>query len=196
MIRSPSPGGTGPPGEPSDEELIEGVRVGDPDAFDALVQRHMDRAYRIAYRLLGHREDAEDLVQDSFLAVLEKVGTFRSGSTFSPWFNRIVVNRALNVRESRRIRQTDQIPDSTAAAGRSPAQDAEQAELRERIEAALDELPERQRAIVTLFELEGFSGAEIAEMLNIAAGTVRWHLHEARRALREALAPLGKKEDR
>nr|MBA2668937.1 RNA polymerase sigma factor [Gemmatimonadota bacterium] len=118
------------------------------------------------------------------------------GLRFAPWFNRIVVNRALNVRESRKIRQTDQIPVSTAAEGRSPAQLTEEAELRERIEAALGDLPERQRAIVTLFELEGFSGAEIAEILNIAAGTVRWHLHEARRALREALAPLGKKEDR
>ncbi|CAN5798607.1 RNA polymerase sigma factor [soil metagenome] len=196
MIRSPSPAGAVPAGEPSDEELVERVRVGDPDAFDTLVRRHLDRAYRIAFRLLGHREDAEDLVQESFLAVLEKVGTFRTGLRFAPWFNRIVVNRALNVRESRKIRQTDQIPVSTAAEGRSPAQLTEEAELRERIEAALGDLPERQRAIVTLFELEGFSGAEIAEILNIAAGTVRWHLHEARRALREALAPLGKKEDR
>jgi RNA polymerase sigma-70 factor (ECF subfamily) len=156
----------------------------------------MDRAYRIAFRILGHREDAEDLVQESFLAVLEKVGTFRTGLRFTPWFNRIVVHRALNVRESRKIRQTDQIPDSTAAEGRSPPQLTEQAELRERIDAALGVLPERQRAIVTLFELEGFTGVEIAEMMNIAAGTVRWHLHEARRALREALAPLEKKEDR
>jgi RNA polymerase sigma-70 factor, ECF subfamily len=196
MIRSASSAGTGPAGEPADEELVERVRGGDPDAFDMLVDRHMERAFRIAFRLLGNREDAEDLVQESFVAVLEKVETFRAGHAFTPWFHRIVVNRGLNARESRAIRQMDQIPDTVAAGGNSPAHRAEQSELRERVHEAIATLPERQRTIVELFELEGYSGAEIAEMLDISAGTVRWHLHEARRALREALAPLERKEER
>jgi RNA polymerase sigma-70 factor, ECF subfamily len=187
--------GSAPAGEPTDEELVERVRVGDPDAFDTLVTRHLGRAFRIAHRLMGNREDAEDLVQESFLAVLEKIATFQAGKRFTPWFHRIVVNRGINARESRAVRRTDEIPESFAAAGPSPARLAETAELRDQLAAALESLPERQRAIVQLFELEGYSGAEIAEMLEISAGTVRWHLHEARRALREALAPLQRKEE-
>jgi RNA polymerase sigma-70 factor, ECF subfamily len=194
MIRPPSPAGNAPAGEPTDEELVERVRVGDQDAFSALVARHMERAFRIAFRLMGHREDAEDLVQESFLAVLEKIDTFESGRPFTPWFNRIVVNRGLNAREARSVRRMEQIPESAAAEGNSPALHAERVDLRERIDAAIAALPDRQRAIVQLFELEGFTGAEIAEMLGISAGTVRWHLHEAKRTLREALAPLERKE--
>jgi RNA polymerase sigma-70 factor, ECF subfamily len=196
MMRPRLPAGTAPAAEPADEELVERVRVGDPDAFGVLVERHMDRAFRIGYRLLGHREDAEDLVQDAFLTVLEKIDTFQTGRRFAPWFHRIVVNRGLNAREARSIRRVEQIPETVASHGSSPARHAEQVDLRERIDAAIADLPERQRTIVELFELDGFTGAEIAEMLDISAGTVRWHLHEARRALRESLAPLERKEER
>lgn len=175
---------------------MERVRVGDPDAFDLLVTRHLERAYRIAFRLLGHHEDAEDLVQESFLAVLEKIDTFQEGRAFTPWFHRIVVNRGINARQSRSIRRTDAIPESTAGAGILPDREAELGEVRERVEEALRTLPERQRVVTQLFELEGYSGAEIAEMLEISPGTVRWHLHEARRALREVLEPLERKEER
>jgi RNA polymerase sigma-70 factor, ECF subfamily len=187
-------GGSPPAGEPADAELIERVRIGDAEAFDGLVARHMGRAYRLAFRLLGHREDAEDLVQDAFLNVLEKIDTFQAGREFAPWFNRILVNRGLNTRKARAIRQTDPIPESTVSTALSPSREAEQAEVNARVREAVAALPERQRIIVQLFELEGFSGVEIAEMLDISAGTVRWHLHEARRTLREALAPLERKD--
>jgi len=196
MVRPPLPAGGAPAGELPDEELVERVRAGDPDAFDALVRRHMERAFRIAWRLLGHREDAEDLVQESFLAVLEKIHTFQRGRAFTPWFHRIVVNRGINARESRAVRRTEAVPESVAAAGPSPVRHVEQVEARDRVAEALRVLPDRQRTIVQLFELEGYSGAEIGEMLDISAGTVRWHLHEARRALREMLAPLERKDER
>jgi RNA polymerase sigma-70 factor, ECF subfamily len=196
MIPAPSPVGAEPTGEPSDEDLVERVRRGDAAAYDALVSRHLERAFRLAFRVLGNREDAEDLVQDAFLTVLEKIGSFERGRPFLPWFNRIIVNKGLNARESRSLRQTENIPESIATSYQSPARYAEQAEVRDRVMAAIAGLPERQQAIVGLFELEGFSGVEIAEMLEISPGTVRWHLHEARRALRAALAPLERKEDR
>jgi RNA polymerase sigma-70 factor, ECF subfamily len=196
MMRSPAPVGDDSSGNPADEELIERVRVGDPDAFDTLVRRHLEKAYRIAYRLLGHREDAEDLVQDSFMAVLEKIETFQTGRQFAPWFHRIVVNRGINFRGPRAVRRMEQIPESIAAEGISPLRHAEQSELRTHVGAAIEKLPDRQRMIIELFELEGFSGAEIAQMLDISAGTVRWHLHEARRTLRDTLAPLERKEER
>jgi RNA polymerase sigma-70 factor, ECF subfamily len=195
MSSSPLPSGGSPPeGGPADAELVERLRAGDSEAFGTLVQRHMRRAFAIAYRLLGHREDAEDLVQDAFMTVLEKIDTFEAGREFAPWFNRIVVNRGLNARKARSIRRTELIPESTQANSPSPSGLAERSELREQIHAALEKLPERQRVIVKLFELEGFSGAEIANMLEISPGTVRWHLHEARRALRATLEPLERNE--
>jgi RNA polymerase sigma-70 factor, ECF subfamily len=180
--------------EDDEHGLVERVRRGDPGAFDALVSRYMRRAFAVAYRLLGNREDAEDLVQETFMAVLRKIDSFERGRAFSPWFFRILVNRGLNARKSRALRTTDELPEHAAAAGASPERSAERAELRGRLRAALDGLPERQRVIVELFELEGFSGPEIAEILEISDGTVRWHLHEARKTLRQALAAYERKD--
>ena len=182
------------PAADDEPALVERVRRGDPAAFDALVGRYMRRAFAVAYRLLGNREDAEDLVQDAFVAVLQKIDTFERGRGFSPWFFRILVNRGLNARKARALRTTDEIPAAVAAAGFSPERQAEQTELRDRLRGALATLPERQRVIVELFELEGFGSTEIAEILEIADGTVRWHLHEARKALRQALAAYEKKD--
>ena len=174
---------------PDEPDLVRRVRRGDCDAFDLLVTRYLRRAFSLAYRLLSHREDAEDLVQEAFMTALQRIDSFEEGRPFGPWFFRILVNRGLNARKRRALRATDVIPDGTATALCSPDRDAERGELRDRLRAAMERLPERQRVIVQLFELEGFAGAEIAEILDIAEGTVRWHLHEARRALRADLAP-------
>ena len=179
-----------PPAAPDDEPaLAERVRAGDAAAFETLVGRYMRRAFAVAYRLLGQKEDAEDLVQEAFMAVLQRIGTFEPGRPFAPWFFRILVNRGLNARKARSLRAVDEIPDGTAARGPTPEREAERTELRERLRRAMDALPERQRVIVELFELEGFAGPEIAEILEISDGTVRWHLHEARKTLKKALAP-------
>jgi RNA polymerase sigma-70 factor (ECF subfamily) len=180
--------------EDDEPALVERVRRGEPAAFDALVSRYMRRAFAVSYRLLGNREDAEDLVQETFLTVLRKIDGFERGRAFSPWFFRVLVNRGLNARKSRALRTTDALPEDAASAGVSPERAAERAELRGRLRAAMDGLPERQRVIVELFELEGFAGAEIAEILEISDGTVRWHLHEARKTLRQALAAYERKD--
>jgi RNA polymerase sigma-70 factor, ECF subfamily len=180
--------------EDDEPALVERVRRGEPAAFDTLVSRYMRRAFAVSYRLLGNREDAEDLVQETFLTVLRKIDSFERGRAFSPWFFRVLVNRGLNARKARALRTTDELPDDAAAAGASPERAAERAELRGRLRAAMDGLPERQRVIVELFELEGFAGAEIAEILEISDGTVRWHLHEARKTLRQALAAYERKD--
>lgn len=180
--------------EDDEAGLVERVRRGDPGAFDALVSRYMRRAFAVAYRLLGNREDAEDLVQETFMAVLRKIDSFERGRAFAPWFFRILVNRGLNARKSRALRTADELPEHAASGGASPERAAERAELRGRLRAAMDGLPERQRVIVELFELEGFAGPEIAEILEISDGTVRWHLHEARKTLRQALAAYERKD--
>jgi len=175
---------------PDDEPgLAERVRAGDAAAFETLVTRYSRRAFSVAYRLMGQKEDAEDLVQDAFLAVLQRIDTFQAGRPFGPWFFRVLVNRGLNARKSRSLRAVDEIPETAAHHGPSPERDAERTELRDRLRRAMDTLPERQRTIVELFELEGFGGPEIAEILEISDGTVRWHLHEARKTLKKALAP-------
>jgi RNA polymerase sigma-70 factor (ECF subfamily) len=179
-----------PSAAPDDEaELVERVRRGDGGAFDTLVTRYMRRAFSVAFRVLGQREDAEDLVQDTFMVVLQRIDTFEPGRAFAPWFFRILVNRGLNARKARALRAVDEIPETASSSGPSPEREAERAELRDRLRAALAGLPERQRLVVELFELEGFAGPEIAEIMEISDGTVRWHLHEARKALRKTLAP-------
>ncbi len=172
---------------PTDGALVERVRHGDGRAFDALVRRHDRRAFTLAYRLLGHREDAEDVVQESFLAALEALDRFDVTRPFGPWLYRIVVNRSLNARKSRARRSTELLPEDAPATTQSPDRAAQVAETRRRVLDALGKLPERQRVVMTMIELEGFSGPEVAEVLGIPEGTVRWHLHSARNALRAAL---------
>ena len=176
-----------------DALLIERVRRGDSEAFGELVQRHSRRAFSIAYRLLQQREDAEDAVQDAFIRALEHMHTLERGRPFRPWFHRIVVNHALNFRRSRSIRTTEAIPVDTRALGALPDRDAERAALRDRLTIALEQLPEKQRTIVQLADLEEFTSGEIAAIMDMPDGTVRWHLHQARRTLRQALGML--KED-
>lgn len=170
--------------------LVERVLDGDAEAYGELVSRHMRRAFSIAYRILEHREDAEDVVQDSFLRALERLDTLHRGRPFGPWFHRIVVNQSLNYRRKRVVRATQPLAEDMVAAGLNPEQQTTRAALHERLRNALDTLPERQRMIVQLAELEGMTSAQIAEVLDVAPGTVRWHLHQARDALRVVLAPL------
>jgi RNA polymerase sigma-70 factor, ECF subfamily len=182
-----------PPGIPDARETdaIRRVQEGDTAAFELLVRRYMRPAFAVAYRVVGHREDAEDVVQEAFLAALVHIGTFDTARRFGPWLYRIVVTRGLNFRKARSRRTTEALDDAGVASGEpGPAVAAERAGLSVAIAAALQRLPERQRMVVQLFELDGFSGTEIAAMLGLSPGTVRWHLHEARQALRGMLAHL------
>jgi RNA polymerase sigma-70 factor (ECF subfamily) len=173
----------------SEADLISAARRGDRDAFDALVRRHLRRAFVVAYRVLGQQQDAEDAVQDAFLAALTRIDTFESGRPFAPWLFRIVANRSINLRKARLVRHSEPIPDTARSPEISPFEAAERSERRADLERALARLPEQQRWIVELFELDGFTGPEISEMLDLAEGTVRWHLHQARQALRAVLDP-------
>jgi RNA polymerase sigma-70 factor, ECF subfamily len=178
----------------TDTQLAQRVQDGDAAAFDTLVKRHMQRAFSVAMRLLDQREDAEDLMQDAFIAALEKIDSFDSDREFAPWFYRILVNRCLNARKSRSRRSTVEISDDAASGMASPLMETERSELRSHLKEALKLLPERQRTIVNLFDVEGFSSPEVAEILGISDGTVRWHLHQARRVLRQALGPFARRQ--
>jgi RNA polymerase sigma-70 factor, ECF subfamily len=173
-----------------DTLLVERVLHGDAEAYGDLVARHMRRAFSVAYRILEHREDAEDVVQDAFIRALERLDTLDRGRPFRAWYYRIVVNQALNFRRSRTRRATESIPGDARSTTPSPELDADRAGLRERLHRALQQLTEKQRTIVQLADLEEFTSAEIAHILGMPDGTVRWHLHQARRALRQMLGPL------
>jgi len=177
------------PPDPVEAAAIVRVQQGETEQFELLVRRYMRGAFAVAFRLLGHREDAEDVVQEALLAALANIRTFDTTRRFGPWLYRIVVTRGLNFRKSRARRQTESLDrDQFASREPGPVAAAERAGLKEAVHGALARLPERQRMVVQLFELDGFSGAEIGAMLGIPAGTVRWHLHEARRTLRGMLA--------
>jgi len=179
------------PPDPGEAAAIALVQSGDGEAFDLLVRRYMRTAYAVAFRLLGHREDAEDVVQEAFLAALDNIRTFDTSRRFGPWLYRIVVTRGLNFRKSRSRRAAEPLEDAGVASREpGPAAAAEQAGLKATVVAALGQLPERQRMVVQLFDLDGFTGAEIAAMLGVSPGTVRWYLFEARQSLRRTLAHL------
>ena len=170
--------------------LVRRVRNGDVEAFDGLVRRYLRRAYAVAYRLLGHREDAEDLVQEAFMTALDRIETFDVERPFGPWFFRILTNHGLNARKARSVRRTEAVPETMDDERASPQLDAERAEIRDQLRVALDALPERQRFVVQMVDVEGMETAEVAAMLDLSPGTVRWYLHQARATLRSELAAL------
>lgn len=178
---------------PDDEAgLVVRVQHGDREAFDELARRYARRAFAIAYRILRQTQDAEDLVQDAFIAALEGIASFDPARPFAPWFFRIVVNRALNAASARSTRERHVTVvhlwnNDVVAVELDPA---ERSDIRDRFRNALAALPQQQRLIVELSDIDGRSSTEIGEMLDLPRGTVRWHLHQARKNLRVALASL------
>ncbi len=177
----------------SDAALVARVRAGDVAAFSGLVNRHMRNAFGIAYHVLQHREDAEDAVQQAFIAALARLDTFDATRPFGPWISRVVLNHARSARRARtRLVRGWIEPVETIEAAPSAAPDraAERREIRERVREALALLPERQRLAVQLIDIEGYSPADVAATLELSPVTVRWHLMAARHKLRRLLASL------
>ncbi len=180
---------TGPPiAVAADEpELVVRVQQGDAAAYAVLVQRHLPRGYRIAWRVLRHREDAEDVVQDAFLRALERIDQCDPARPFGPWFFRIVATTAINKQRSARRRQTEELSEREISDAVGPADAASLSALRQDVDASLSTLPPVQRQLIELVTFEEFTPTEAAQLLEIPPGTARWHLHEARKALRTQL---------
>jgi RNA polymerase sigma-70 factor (ECF subfamily) len=132
-------------------------------------------------------DDADDLVQDAFLRALERIGSFDASRPFEPWFTRLLVNRGRDLHRKQNVRRSEATDTDSLPGGTRPDRETERSGLRDSLGQALAALPERQRLVVTLFEIDGRSTEEIAGMLSVSQVTVRWHLHQARRALRTAL---------
>jgi RNA polymerase sigma-70 factor, ECF subfamily len=173
--------------DPSDGVLVARARRGDPAAFDTLVRRHYRAAYAVALAILGERTDAEDVCQDGWVRALERLEDCREPDRFVYWLLQIVRNRARNHLDHRRVRAAEPLEPDTAAGTDDPAKDLDRDRLRERLEGSLAELPEVQREIVLLHDLEGWSHREIAGSLSISEVMSRQHLFQARRRLRGLL---------
>jgi RNA polymerase sigma-70 factor (ECF subfamily) len=167
--------------------LEEGCRRGDLSAFEKLYRSHGARMKSVAYNILGNATDAEDAVQEAFLRVYRNMGGFKGTAQLSTWMFRIVVNASHDIGRQRRRRRDETelgpeelLPPSTPSAGGD-------APLRIALEKALGRLRPRHRDVFVLFEVEGFLHREIAEILDIAEGTSKTLLFEAKRELRSAL---------
>ena len=174
--------------------LVERLRKGDGRALDELFRRHRDTAYGIAYRLVGSREDALDVVQEAFIHVMRGIQTFRGQSSFRTWLYRIVTHAALDYRRWRSLRTSETLdvetmvePTASGPSQRTPQEEAAARDLRQAIDKALMNISEKNRAALVLFAIEGMSYKEIAEVLSISVGTVMSRIFNARQRLRELL---------
>jgi RNA polymerase sigma factor (sigma-70 family) len=162
-----------------------------PPSWDEIVREHSARVYRLAYRLTGNQQDAEDLTQEVFVRVFRSLSNYTPG-TFEGWLHRITTNLFLDmVRRRQRIRFEGLAEDAAERLrGRepSPAQVYEDRHFDDDIQTALDALAPEYRAAVVLCDIEGLSYEEIAATLGVKMGTVRSRIHRGRAQLRDALA--------
>src|SRR5438132_9915431 len=177
--------------DPLERRAIENVKRGDSGPYGYLVSKYMKRVVSIAWGIVRNAHDAEDLAQEAFVKAYQTISRFKSGEPFGPWIYRIVTNLALDVMKHRQRYRHEELTDSHhAARGDRADLAAVSNELANRIDAAIESLPEMQRVVARLYLVEQFEHAEIAVMTDLSEGTVRSHLSLARAKLRERLADL------
>lgn len=169
----------------ADAWLVGKAQLGSVEAYEVLIRRHRDRIYRIALRMLGNRDDAEDIAQDVVIQVWTALAGFAGDSMFTTWLYRIVVNRCITHLKRRRQHTSLEDPDVV----RSPGADT-RAEARDRLRAALAALaalPPDQRAPIVLVDIEQLSYDEAAGILGVSEPTVRGRLSRGRRQLAQTM---------
>jgi RNA polymerase sigma-70 factor (ECF subfamily) len=170
--------------------LVERCRAGDLAAFEELYRIHAGRLFSVACRLLGNPADAEDLLQEIFMAAHRKLDTFRGESALGTWLYRLATNLCLDHLRSRSGRSsqvTDSLDDEPGLFDRATSGLAEQTVTKMDIERALARLPEGCRAAFVLHDIEGLEHGEVAAILDIAEGTSKSQVHKARTKLRALL---------
>ena len=179
----------------TDEQLALRARDGDREAFGILIGRYAASVRRVAQAVLGDPDDADDAAQDAFLAALVKLTQYDEHRPFGPWLMRIVANAATDRRRRRAVRRAEPLARDLRAGGPQPDVVTQRRSLGTRLREALANLPERRRLAVVLFDVEGYSHAEIGRILNVPEGTVRSEVFQARRTLRDLLADWKGEED-
>jgi RNA polymerase sigma-70 factor (ECF subfamily) len=176
--------------QPSDLELAKASAAGDTSAFEQLYRRHFRRVYALCFRMLGNPTEAEDLTQDVFTHLFNKIGSFRGESAFTTWLHRLTVNQVLMY-----FRRKSARPEFTTTEGETPVQivtgtaNPDRMPIIDRIalERAITELPPGYRTVFVLHDVEGHDHFEIAKLLGVSEGTSKSQLHKARLKLRNIL---------
>jgi len=196
--------------EPTDEELVEKFRAtADMGIFKILVRRYQSRIFAIALRTLGNNEEAEEAVQETFVKVHQNLPKYRKNALFSSWLYRIAYNQCMDTlrMKQRRLDHQTIAFDPQAAAGEDsvsegrdtvfqlaastpdPAQTMDMREQFEIVQESLNQLPESQKMVLILHDMQDLSYQEISEIVGTSIGTVRSRLHYGRLKLKELLAP-------
>lgn len=171
-------------------QLIESAAAGDPAAERALYEAHVERIFRLAYRMTGDSGLAEDLTQDTFLRAFDRLGAFRRESSFGTWLHAIAVSVILNgLRKVRKLRARETSLDGSAVewlpGGRQP-----DTELKLTLDRTIDALDPDQRMVLVMHDMEGYKHHEIAEIMGVPVGTTKARLSRARSRLRDSLREL------
>jgi RNA polymerase sigma-70 factor (ECF subfamily) len=183
----------------ADRELLEAVLKGDGTAYRGLVEKYQTRVYGMVFGMLRNAEDARDVTQEAFVKAYRSIETFRLESSFYTWIYRIAMNLAIDFTRKRKRRETSGFDESIAVRGADgeiaeahhedgPSRQLERKRLFARIMDAMQELPEDQREVILLRELEGLQYKEIADIMGIPEGTVMSRLFYARKKLQKLLA--------
>ena len=188
--------------EASDAELLARHVEGDPNAFGELFARHRDRLWAVALRTMGNPEDAADGLQEGMIAAFRRAGSFRGEAAVTTWLHRVVVNACLDRLRAMKVRRADPLPDdleeradrgsllSSTDAELDPAELTVADERRRMVIQALKSLAPDQRAALVLVDMEGYSVAEAAQMLDVAEGTVKSRCFRGRAKLAPLLGVL------
>jgi RNA polymerase sigma-70 factor (ECF subfamily) len=185
--------------EESDAVVVAQVLAGDRDAFRVVVERHSRSLFRLAYRMTGNEQDAEDVVQETFLRAYRQLNRFESRSSFSTWIYRIAVNCSLDssrkrrLQDERRMAPNPELPDlvlSLPATDPSADRLVMSAEVQERVTATMSTLTEKERAAFVLRHYEGMSIEEVARAMGLRANAAKNNIFRAVQKLRRALAPV------
>jgi RNA polymerase sigma-70 factor (ECF subfamily) len=179
--------------------VLARARQGDSDAFRALVETHSRSVFRLAFRMTGNEQDAEDVVQESFLRAYRQLGRFESRANFGTWLYRIVSNCSVDLMRSKQARHDQVRGDSLDQEGAAelpvvdapgPERVAQSAEIDRRVRHALQDLSPLERAAFTLRHYEGRSIEEISATLGLGTSAAKHSVFRAVKKLRVALAPL------
>jgi RNA polymerase sigma-70 factor (ECF subfamily) len=186
--------------EDQDGGAVERARSGDSDAFRLLVERHSRNVFRLAFRMTGNEQDAEDVVQDTFLRAYRQLKNYESRASFATWLFRIASNCALDLIRSRKRHQEQReadgrdgepgILDSVPAANPGPDRLFFSGQVQDRVSAALNELTPQERAAFVLRHFEGLSIEEIGRSLGTGANATKHSIFRAVQKLRRSLEPF------
>lgn len=176
-----------------DHALVRAAGGGDVRAFEQLYRKHSRRVFAVLWRLCGHEARAEDLVQEAFVRAWQALPGFRFESAFSTWLHRLAVNTALMELRARSGGEALETDDDALDAHATPDSAGQRTALRLDLERAIATLPPRARAVLVLYDIEGWKHEEIATELGMAVGSSKAQLHRARQLLR---ARLGEDHER